>query len=285
MTSAVDELLTNQFKAIVDANGKIIDAVKTGMAADYARLLKNLKFVVSNAHESYATAGSLNYVEMQRYNRIKSYQAKLDKVVAAETKPIYLKISQGMKDVTQNTYSESISVIGGVAGIDLGSPLSADEIQSILNKPWTGVTLQQRLGLRRTDIGSRIKSRAVQGLIRNENYADTAKGLREVVLKDYAWNGNMAESMGHQYQSDATQEAFDTATDAGIVVTKTWVTAGDDKVRDDHAALDGQTVNADEMFTIPSGPNQGMQADGPGLFGIPEEDINCRCWIVGGIEE
>jgi hypothetical protein len=108
--------------------------------------------------------------------------------------------------------------------------------------------------------------------------------LKETILKDYAWNGNLAGDLGHTYQSDTMQESFDTATDKGIRITKTWVTAGDDRVREDHADLDGQTVNADEMFVIPSGPNRGVEADGPGLFGLPEEDINCRCWIVAGIE-
>jgi hypothetical protein len=278
-------LLENQFKAIVEANDRIIALTKKGLAGDYAKLLRQLKQIVADTHEQYASEGSLSYTEMQRYNRIKTLQAKLDKAVQTGTKPIFKKIKRGLEDVTDNTYSSSIAIIGGAAGIDLGGPLSADEIQAILDKPWSGVTLEERFRLRQTDIGNRVKQNVIRGIMKGDAYEDTAKGLKEVILKDYAWNGNLSGDIGHSYQSDTMQESFDTAEKAGITITKTWVTAGDDRVREDHDALDGQTVGADEKFTIPDGPNAGMQADGPGLFGIPEEDYNCRCWIVAGIKE
>ena len=285
MAQEAAQFLESAYRSIVQQNDRILAAVKSEMAGDYAALLRDLKFAVANAHEAYAEAGSLNYVEMQRYNRIKKYRSDLDKIVQAKSKPIYLRMNQGLEDVSQSTFTGSLAAIGEIANANIGRELSADEIQKILQKPWEGVTLEERIGLRRTDLGSRVKSRAVQGLIRGETYEDTAKGLRDVVLKDYAHTGRMAEDLGHQFQSDATQQSFDEAQDQGIRITKTWVTAGDNKVRDDHAALDGQTVGADEQFEIPDGPNRGMRADGPGLFGIPEEDYNCRCYIVAGIDE
>ena len=65
------------------------------------------------------------------------------------------------------------------------------------------------------------------------------------------------------------------------------MTAGDNKVRDSHADMDGQTISvtAGEKFTLVSGPNKGEQADAPGLFGIAEEDYGCRCWVVAGIRK
>jgi len=46
---------------------------------------------------------------------------------------------------------------------------------------------------------------------------------------------------------------------------KQWITARDDRVRDEHAAMDGETVPLDGMFS------NGME--GPG-------EPNCRCGIV-----
>lgn len=55
----------------------------------------------------------------------------------------------------------------------------------------------------------------------------------------------------------------------------------DKKTRHDHRELDGQTVEVDEKFTI-----RGHTAEGPRLFGVASEDVDCRCTtieIVDGI--
>lgn len=63
---------------------------------------------------------------------------------------------------------------------------------------------------------------------------------------------------------------------------KEWVSADDDRVRDDdahadHAAMNGQTVEIDEKFTVP--PDADM--DGPCDPSAPAEQvINCRCVVT-----
>lgn len=69
-------------------------------------------------------------------------------------------------------------------------------------------------------------------------------------------------------------EAFKQAADGGLVprngVRQVWQSAGDGRVRDSHAALDGESVGLDERF--PNGLLYPQDPSGP-----PEEVINCRC--------
>ena len=58
-------------------------------------------------------------------------------------------------------------------------------------------------------------------------------------------------------------------------MTKIWVTAGDDRVRPDHADAEGQSVPVDQPFDVggealmfPGDPN-----------GSDAEILNCRCWV------
>jgi uncharacterized protein with gpF-like domain len=55
--------------------------------------------------------------------------------------------------------------------------------------------------------------------------------------------------------------------------TKNWKTAGDSRVRDSHAAIDGEEVDINALFSNglkrPKDPN-----------GRPEEVYNCRCTIL-----
>lgn len=97
--------------------------------------------------------------------------------------------------------------------------------------------------------------------------------------EDYFANGGsvddlvrIAETETHR---DANTAALDTARKAGAK-TKTWVTMGDEKVRDPHQYLDGVTIGIDDEFIT----YDGGHAKAPGLFGIPELDINCRCILT-----
>lgn len=56
---------------------------------------------------------------------------------------------------------------------------------------------------------------------------------------------------------------------------KTWRTQLDPLVRDSHDYLEGVRVGIDDEFYTYNG-NHTMY---PAQFSIPEEDINCRCWV------
>ena len=64
------------------------------------------------------------------------------------------------------------------------------------------------------------------------------------------------------------------AEEAGVTVTKTWVSVGDEKVRPDHEEADGQVVEgANALFDV-----GGFQTPYPGHADLPPESrINCRC--------
>lgn len=61
-------------------------------------------------------------------------------------------------------------------------------------------------------------------------------------------------------------------------VTKTWMTVGDDKVRDTHSFLDGTTIKLNEKFWT----YDGDEAYAPGGFSKASNVINCRCWCEYG---
>lgn len=70
---------------------------------------------------------------------------------------------------------------------------------------------------------------------------------------------------------DYNEGAFDTA--EGFATHKTWVTMGDEKVRDTHWYLDGLTVEMNENFYTLDGD----YAPHPFAFQNASNNINCRC--------
>lgn len=61
----------------------------------------------------------------------------------------------------------------------------------------------------------------------------------------------------------------------GRATHKTWVTQGDDKVRDSHWYIDGLTVKIDEYFNTLDGD----RALRPYGFDFADNNINCRCYL------
>ena len=98
-------------------------------------------------------------------------------------------------------------------------------------------------------------------------------------VEDYFANGGTGADLARIADTEmhriANTAALDTAKKAGAR-NKTWVTMMDDRVRDSHDYLLGQTVGIDEDFYT----WDGAHAPAPGMFGIPEQDCNCRCELA-----
>ena len=75
---------------------------------------------------------------------------------------------------------------------------------------------------------------------------------------------------------DYNTGVYDSAKTSGVPVKKRWDTMMDDRVRDPHSYLEGVEVGLDDYFYTYTGD----YALYPGGFGVPELDINCRCWVV-----
>jgi len=79
----------------------------------------------------------------------------------------------------------------------------------------------------------------------------------------------------HEAQRQAFQQAVENGLDPNDV-RKTWRATKDNRTRESHAAMDGETVGIDELFVTGAGNLLGYPGD---PNGPPEEVINCRCWL------
>ena len=82
----------------------------------------------------------------------------------------------------------------------------------------------------------------------------------------------IAETETHR---DANTASLNTTKKAGAT-NKTWVTMLDDRVRETHDYLEGQTVGINEDFYTYDGDH----ASAPGLFALASNNVNCRCELV-----
>lgn len=125
----------------------------------------------------------------------------------------------------------------------------------------------------------------------SSNYAPSVGDVMKVVdakvvgktwrerVEDYFANGGTGEDLVRIADTEmhriSNTAALDAAKYAGAR-NKTWVTMLDDRVRETHDYLEGQTVGIDEDFYTYDGDH----AAAPGLFELAENNVNCRCELL-----
>lgn len=87
----------------------------------------------------------------------------------------------------------------------------------------------------------------------------------------------IAETEFHRmYNTGLVEGGEEISAITNTVVNKTWITAGDDRVRDTHDYLEGMTVPINEPFFTYDGDS----AMAPGDFTKASNNVNCRCTTV-----
>jgi hypothetical protein len=277
--------LDKAFENVVAANEKAVAALNKGMGVEYSRLLKELKSILASAHEQYAVEGKLTWSELQRYKRITILETRINTAIKEGYKPIRTRILREERDILEGGYNNNIKALNLIPNVALKQTLTGKQIDAILAKPWSGLSLNDRIALRVSDLGVRINGNLKASVMgEGVGYKESMDGINKIVTRNFAETGKMIENTSYQYLSDIQQTTFQQAKDDGMDIYKTWVSAGDEKVRPAHQLLDGQTVRGDEMFEIPSGEWAGYKADGPGLFGEPALDYFERCWLVASVQ-
>ena len=111
--------------------------------------------------------------------------------------------------------------------------------------------------------------------MRKAIYKKVADKDFEQRIREYAEEGSK-EKIQRVVETDMTRvfnEGSMSAANKAGAKTKTWLTMLDDRVRDTHSYLEGQTIPIDaEFYTF-----DGDHALTPGEFMMAENNVNCRC--------
>jgi HK97 family phage portal protein len=117
-----------------------------------------------------------------------------------------------------------------------------------------------------------VRAAISAGVQEGEGVVDIAKRIRE---SDAAFGRSRSELIARTETTAVTNESqtatlMDYQEAAGVQVRKTWLASQDDRTREEHAELDGETKGVDEPFS------NGLYAPG---------EPNCRCSQTFGVVE
>lgn len=118
-----------------------------------------------------------------------------------------------------------------------------------------------------------MTSALTQGILQGDSIGSIAKRLRSVTDMDRRAAVRNARTMTTNAENAGKMHSYERAKDMGIEGKQMWVATHDDRTRESHAMMDGETVDVGEKFSngcaFPGDP-----------AGDPSEVYNCRCSLV-----
>lgn len=245
------------------------------LLAEYKASLDAIRLELAKLYEK--LGGNITRENALQYNRLSSLEAQ----IAAEIKRLNVVTRQiitgNLKDVFATNYYNTAFAFESSMSLKLGfGLLAADVIKASVLNPLDRITWIERAQGWNQDAYNKIRSAITQGLIKGEGYAKIGKAIKDRLDITAGRAVLIARTEGHRVQSVARLQAFEKTEAAcerlGVEVLRIWTATLDAKTRPDHQDADGQAADENGMYNI-----NGITTEAPGLSGIPEFDINCRC--------
>lgn len=165
-----------------------------------------------------------------------------------------------------------------MAGGDYAARLSqiTDDILSFLINAYTlGIQAAATMLDSEIEVNIADMEQAIYRVIEGKTFADRIAD--HLLVDDLPGLVTLVESEYHRVYNAAVQDgATDYVNNGGFGVTKNWYTVKDDKVRETHRYLEGQSIPLEEEFFTFDGDH----APYPGQFTRAENNVNCRCIVT-----
>jgi len=241
----------------------------------YQESLENVKYKLNNL---YSKHDKLTYADVLQYNRMQKIEHDLISEINALGGKAKRITRATLKEGFEHSYYFTGFAVENHTGINMGfTKLPVDTIEAALEDPYdwpirtttNGKLLKQRL-----------KDTVVRSLIQGYSYGKMVTHLTQSMNIGLKSARKLLRTEVHRAQVKGRLVAIEKTEEATkllkVKTIRTWRSTKDDRTRDSHKSMQGKPANKKGLFTLPSG----AKARGPGLSGIAEEDINCRCTIM-----
>jgi len=247
---------------------------------NYKSALDKIRTELDILYQKYSKAGALTYAEMSKFNRLDKLHTQLSDILG----PTLSRNGRLVEDLRKVSYEESFYrhawSINQSAGVDLQwGLLNTKTIKAAVNAPeWREL---KNIAIKRWKLQNFTQMDRVitQGLIQGQSYTEMTKGIKKVLGNNAEDAARIARTEAHRATVQGQLASYDEAEDLGVNIKRVWDATLDRATRPDHGAMDGIATEEDGMFHTSFGITEG-----PGLSGIPEQDINCRCSVRPEIE-
>lgn len=247
-------------------------AVIRELKHEYAKALSEIENKIKVLQSGQMTQAKIYQMQYQM-----SLQSQISKILDNMRSNNYQTIQDYLEGCYRQGFVGAMYDLQG-QGIPLAFPLDQQQAMKAiqLDSKISG-GLYRRMGINTNELKKRIASEIARGISGGRSYEQIAGQLQWMINGDYSKALRIVRTEGHRIQNQSALDAMQKAKNVGADIKKQWDSTLDSKTRDTHRELDGQIVDVNDVFTIPSTGATAMFAGG---FNDPAEDCNCRCCVL-----
>lgn len=267
--------LNKKLKGTEKIINRLAQQTEREIMKNYARQLRGMRSRLADVFDKYFQEGKLDYAEIQKYGRL----SKLERDIIQDVMKLYKDdgklLRETLTEVYNTSYYRTAWALESETRARLGySAVDAKTVRLSVQNPFTGLTLNERLERHRTNLIYGLKEELTRGFVNGDTYPQISRRIKEQLEGDAGKAIRIVRTESTRVYNEAQFDSISHAEEQGMVMTKTWSSALDDRTRESHAMLDGVTIPVDEPFVIDG--DEGMF---PGDFSEARNVINCRCSV------
>lgn len=259
----------------------------------YKKCLTDLQGFLGVEYAKYADEdGKLSYSTIRTQNRKTKFLEEVLTHVDTLTPQVRDEIQNTIEDTYTLCYNGLVDAVNRseVKAVTKVTKRAIDTIKGVhsaavtqaVKNPIDKLTLNEVLERHRKDVVYKIKQDITNGIINGDSMPTMAQKVAKHLDGDYKKAVNVVRTEGHRIRETAFDDASQRVDDvlaksnSEFRMVKIWHTRKNNKVRDDHTKMEGQTVLQSEKFVFPDG----SEASAPGQSGVAAQDCNCHCRAV-----
>lgn len=255
---------------------KLLHLAEHNITLNYIVTLETLRNIIRRLYDNYENSdGKLTYREMNAYNRMR----RMEKDTAISLNTLYREndtvIKQALEDIAKETAAETAKKIKTTQKIK-----KIFDIDKTVNGDMAGLHWAERTKHHRDNVIYEINKTLKENLSQGATYKEMSDALKKRLNGDVLKPMRIIRTESARVYSVSKTEVLDKCARDGIKMTKTWHTAKDERVRNQHQDMDGKTIDYEEDFVFPDG----TKTKAPCQSGAAHHDINCRCYITVDIK-
>lgn len=273
--------MSNKFDKLQKRLNRAALSKEKGVANRYARLYREVNHLIAGRFDKYEKGGKLTYEEMVKYDRLEKLLEDVSDSINKSDAGLRNEIKALLKSQYEESYYQSAFILETGAKAKIGyATIKKEVLDQVINNKFTGLTLNERLSRRRSDLIYSMRETITRGLIEGQTYKGMANIIKGELEGDLVKANRIVRTEAKRVRETGAFESVMHAESKGIIMKKTWNTVKDERVRDRHEELDGVTIPASEKFEL-----DGHEAEAPTMFGVASLDINCRCFLSYEVDD
>jgi hypothetical protein len=262
---------------------RLTRVAEQGVGRQYGQMLREIRAVLQRTYDRYSLAdGTLTYSQMVRYGRIDTLNANIEEITRKYSRLVAGEIRTGLRKTVTTSFEGTRGALEEAAGRKIRAILKPEIVTEILQNPISGLSLNERLAVRRYETITTIRQEMTRGLVRGDRYRDIAGRLQTALEIDAGKANRIVRTEGHRCMEAGKKASLDVAAKGGVSLLKWWKDSDDERVRSGHRHMGRKygkenAIPYDEDFVNDLTGGVGPH---PGALGTAEDDINCRCIMV-----